>query len=166
MGNYDPIIPRVPFEMCPIRSSLGVLGKKWTLLVMRDVAFYGLIKFSQILKNNRGLTPRVLSLRLLDLRKDGLIERVSDPKDQRVVQYRLTKKGNDTIPILTAFIQYGAQYHSEKVFEDGKPHQLAELFPEERKVMLGRLLSYARGARSRTRPMIENNNPPRTRTGA
>ncbi len=147
MGNMDPIIPRVPFEMCPIRSSLGVLGRKWTLLVMRDVAFYRVIKFSQILKNNPGLTPRVLSLRLVDLRKDGLIERVSDPKDQRVVNYRLTKKGNDTIPILTAFIQYGAQYYSERVFEDGKPHQLAELFPQEQGIMLGRLLPYAKGAK-------------------
>ena len=165
MGNSDPIIPRVPFEMCPIRSSLGVLGKKWTLLVMRDVAFYRLIKFSQILKNNRGLTPRVLSLRLMDLRKDGLIERVSDPKDQRVVKYRLTKKGNDTIPILTAFIQYGAQYHSEKVFEDGRPHQLAELFPEERRVMLGRLLSYARGAREPSKSTMDSNSRPSTKTG-
>ncbi len=149
MANMDPIIPRIPFEMCPIRSSLGVLGKKWTLLVMRDVAFYRLIKFSQILKNNPGLTPRVLSLRLVDLRKDGLIERVSDPKDQRVVKYQLTKKGNDTIPILTAFIQYGARYHAQRVFEDGKPHRLADLFPDERGIMLGRLLQYARGARAR-----------------
>ena len=165
MGSSNPIIPRVPFEMCPIRSSLGILGKKWTLLVLRDVAFYRVIKFSQILKNNRGLTPRVLSLRLLDLRKDDLIERVSDPKDQRLVKYRLTKKGNDTIPILTAFIQYGAQYHSGKVFEDGKPHQLAELFPEERRVMLGRLLSYARGAGAPTKPNGENNTRPSTNVG-
>src|SRR5713101_1569152 len=99
MGNSDPIIPRVPFEVCPIRSSLGVLGKKWTLLVMRDVAFYRLVKFSQILKNNPGLTPRVLSLRLVD----------------------------------------------------GKPHQLAELFPDERSIMLGRLLPYARGGKARAR---------------
>lgn len=165
MGNLNPIIPRIPFEMCPIRSSLGVLGKKWTLLVMRDVAFYRLVKFSQILKNNPGLTPRVLSLRLVDLRKDGLIERVSDPNDQRVVKYRLTKKGNDTIPILTAFIQYGAQYHSRRVFEDGKPHPLAELFPEERGIMLGRLLQYARGAKAHAKPSLENHSRLSTRLG-
>lgn len=147
-SDMEPISPRIPFEMCPIRSSLGVLGRKWTLLVLRDVAFYRLVKFSQILKNNPGLTPRTLSLRLIDLRNDGLIERVSDPQDHRVVKYRLTEKGNETIPILTAFIQYGAQYYSKRVFEDGKPRQLAELFPDEHQIMLGRLLPYARGAKA------------------
>ncbi|OLD12648.1 MAG: hypothetical protein AUI50_01880 [Crenarchaeota archaeon 13_1_40CM_2_52_14] len=115
---------------------------------MRDVAFHRLVKFSQILKNNQGLTPRVLSLRLKDLQNDGLIERVLGPKDQRVVNYRLTKKGNDTIPILTGFIQYGVQYHSNRVFEDGEPRELADLYPRDQPEMLGRLLSYARGAKS------------------
>jgi DNA-binding HxlR family transcriptional regulator len=148
IDNLEPLSPLIPFKNCPIRSSLGVLGKKWTLLVLRDVAFYRLVKFSQILKNNPGLTPRVLSLRLKDLQNDDLIERVSGPKDQRVVNYRLTKKGNDTIPILTGFIQYGVQYHSKRVFEDGEPRELADLYPRDQPEMLGRLLSYARGAKA------------------
>ena len=148
IDNLEPLSPLIPFKNCPIRSSLGVLGKKWTLLVLRDVAFYRLVKFSQILKNNRGLTPRVLSLRLKDLQNDGLIERVSGPKDLRVVNYRLTKKGNDTIPILTGFIQYGVQHHSRRVFEDGEPRELADLYPKDQQEMLGRLLSYARGAKA------------------
>jgi len=46
--------------------------KNGPFLVLRDVAFHRLVKFSQILKNNRGLTPRVLSFTLKDLQNDGL----------------------------------------------------------------------------------------------
>ena len=35
----EALFPRVPFVHCPIRTSLGVLGKKWTLLIMRDIGF-------------------------------------------------------------------------------------------------------------------------------
>ena len=39
-GNEDnQFIPAVEFKECPIRVSLGVLGKKWTLLILRNIAF-------------------------------------------------------------------------------------------------------------------------------
>ncbi len=138
------MIPEVPFETCPIRSSLGVLGRKWSLLVLRDVAFLSPLRFSQILRNNPGMTPRVLCMRLQELQKEGLIERNEDPADDRVVNYRLTQKGRDTIPVLTAFIQYGARHHAGRVFEDGKPRTIGQLFPGQQKVMLGRLIAYAK----------------------
>jgi len=148
--NVDAVVPEVPFEFCPIRSSLGVLGRKWALLVLRDVAFLGSMSFSQIMRNNQGLTPRVLSMRLRDLRREGLIERISDATDDRVVKHRLTKKGHDAVPILTALIQYGARHHPQRVFEDGRPRNLRELFPERRKLMLGQLIAYARDSKTTT----------------
>jgi len=145
--NYresGPILPRVMFEECPIRSSLGVFGRKWALLVLRDVAFMKDVNFSQILRNNPGLTPRVLVMRLAELRREGLIERVKDPRDDRVVRYSLTRKGQDAIPILTSFIQFGATHFAQKVFDDAKPRGVAELFPQREKIMLGKLVEYAR----------------------
>jgi DNA-binding HxlR family transcriptional regulator len=34
-----PLLPSVRFKNCPIQTSLGVLGKKWTLLILRDIGF-------------------------------------------------------------------------------------------------------------------------------
>lgn len=140
------ILPEIPFERCPIRSSLGVFGRKWALLVLRDVAFFKSVNFSQIMKNNPGLTPRVLVMRLKDLQKEGLIERAEDPDDDRVVRWSLTRKGQDAIPILTSFIQYGAVHHAQRVFEDRKPRAMSQLFPEREKIMLGKLFIYAKTA--------------------
>lgn len=143
------IIPKVPFRACPIRASLGIFGKKWTLLVLRDMAFLGKMKFSQILKNNPGLTPRALSMRLRDLRREALIERIVSPRQNRDIRYQLTQKGRDSMPILTAFIQYGIRHYSEQVFEDGKPRQLNQVFPDKQQLMLGKLLlTYAEEAKT------------------
>src|SRR6266571_2144095 len=147
---------------CPINTSLTVLGRKWSLLVLRDVAFMILvnppdgsgpprlvrrgvpINFSQILKNNSGLGPRVLCMRLWELQREGLIERLEDPEDARIVRYLLTAKGRDAIPILTALIQFGAWHYPDLVFGDGKSRSIDELFPGDQKFTLGRLFGYAK----------------------
>lgn len=137
------IVPRIPFDACPIRASLGALGRKWACLVLRDVAFFGDMTFSRILRNNPGLTPRVLSMRLRDLRAEGLIDRLVNPENSKDVRYRLSLQGKDAIPILTALIQYGIRHHADRVFEDRRPREIAEVFPGAQERMLGRLAEYA-----------------------
>ena len=145
LSSKEPIRSRVPFKSCPIRTSLhlGCLGRKWALIVLRDVAFSRDATFSQILRKNPGLTPRALSIRLRDLQREGVIERVADAVDNRKVHYRLTKQGEDVVPILTALIQYGIRYHSDKVFEDKQPRELESLYPGNQEFMLGRLERFA-----------------------
>lgn len=130
-------VAAVPVNSCPIRASLGVLGRKWALLVLRDVAIYENIRFSDLLKYNPGLTPRMLTFRLTELREEGLISRT--PSNS----YELTEKGRYAIPILTGFINYGIRYHAKTVFPDGKPRQMCELFPHSQCEMLGNLVEYA-----------------------
>src|SRR5918992_2532861 len=50
-------LPGINFVECPIRVSLGVLGKKWTLLVLRDIGIFGVDRFNRILDFTPGLTP-------------------------------------------------------------------------------------------------------------
>jgi DNA-binding HxlR family transcriptional regulator len=95
-------LPAVMWKTCPIRSSLGVLGRAWTLLVLRDVSFFRKVRFSDILNNNPGLSARLLSIRLKELQKEKLIDRVVNPDDHRGVWYNITPKGLDVVPILAA----------------------------------------------------------------
>jgi DNA-binding HxlR family transcriptional regulator len=105
------------------------LGKKWTLLILRDIAFLKIERFNQILRSLPGLTPRVLTLRLKELRESGIIEPVVIQRGPKLVRWRLTKMGKDTIPILISFISFGARWYPKTVFEDGKPRSVEELFP-------------------------------------
>ncbi len=125
-----PLLPSIEFKSCPIRTSLGVLGKKWTLLILRDIAFLKIQRFNQILRSLPGLTPRVLIMRLNELEKNQIIEPIILQKKPRLVQWVLTQKGKDTVPILMSFISFGAKWYPESVFEDGEARSVKELFPE------------------------------------
>lgn len=125
----EPVLPTVPFMNCPIQTSLGVLGKKWTMLIIRDIALLKVDRFNQILRSVPGLTPRVLTLRLKELRDGGIIEPVVVRRRPRTVRWKLTEMGKDTVPILMSFISFGATWYPRTVFEDGKPRTAQELFP-------------------------------------
>jgi DNA-binding HxlR family transcriptional regulator len=100
--------PRLTYQADPLRRSVRVLGRKWTLLLLRDMAFLRLERFSDLLHNNPGLTPRVLSRRLKDLQAEQLIVRSGTG---RQVTYALTPRGQDAVYILLAFLKYGLKYH-------------------------------------------------------
>jgi len=125
-----PLLPAVRFKTCPIRASLGVLGKKWTMLILRDIGFLKIDRFNQILRSLPDLTPRVLSMRLAELEKSGIIRQVETRRSPRVVRWSLTEKGEGTLPILMSIIEFGSRWHADEVFEDKLPRAIEEVFPE------------------------------------
>ena len=89
---------------CPVKTSLGVLGKKWTMLIIRDIGVYKITRFNRLLESIEGITPRVLSMRLKELEKKGFIERAEENRSPIIVHWRLTEKGKDTLPILMQLV--------------------------------------------------------------
>ena len=128
-GSQEPILPSVAFDHCPIQTSLGVLGRKWTLLILRDIGLIKADRFNQILATLPGLAPKVLSTRLKELEEEGYIECVENQRNPMVVRWALTQKGKDTLPILMRFIAFGSRWYPEVVFKDKAPRTLNELFP-------------------------------------
>ena len=132
------LLPGVNFAQCPIRASLGILGKKWTLLVLRDIGILGIDRFNRILDSLPGLTPRVLSMRLRELKKEGFIKCIEEEKSPMVVRWALTEKGRDILPILLQYTAFGSKWHADVVFEDRTPRKLNELFrPKAIKIIQG-----------------------------
>lgn len=123
-------LPIVEYKACPIQVSMGVLGKKWTLLILRDIALLKIARFNQIRRSIPDLTSRVLILRLHELEDCGLIRAVVIKDKPRVVEWTLTDKGRDTIPILMSVIAFGAKWYPEEVFDDCRARTLDELYPD------------------------------------
>lgn len=107
-----------------------MLGKKWTMLILRDIGFLKVDRFNSMLRATPGLTPRVLSLRLRELEEDGFIRQSEARSGQHLVRWALTKKGEDTLPVLMSFIEFGSRWYSDEVFEDRRPRTAGELFPD------------------------------------
>jgi DNA-binding HxlR family transcriptional regulator len=130
IGDEGTMWPQVRFNQCPIRTSFGVLGKKWTILIIRDIGFLKINRFNRLLESIKGLTPRVLSMRLKELEKEGYIECFEEKKLPMTVRWRLTQKGKDTMPILMQLTAFGSKWYSDVVFEDKRPRKLNEIFPQ------------------------------------
>ncbi len=131
------LLPDVKFAQCPIKTSLGVLGKKWTMLILRDIGILGVDRFNQLLNSIPRLTPRVLSMRLKELEKEGFIQCIEEGKKSPIiVRWTLTEKGRDALPILLQFTVFGSKWHADLAFEDKTPRRPDELFqPKAMKVM-------------------------------
>jgi DNA-binding HxlR family transcriptional regulator len=125
-GIQKPEQLKVEFKSCPVRASLGVLGKKWALLILRNIGVYRAQRFNEMLSITHGLTKRVLSNRLRELKHAGYIE-VTDSQ-RRYVKWDLTEKGRDVLPILMGLVLIGSKYYSDQVFEDKKSRGLNEIF--------------------------------------
>ena len=129
--------PDIKFLKCPIRAGIGVLGRKWTTLILRDIGFREIDRFNRLLESINGLTPRVLSMRLRELERDGIIEKIEDTDSPMVVRWGLTEKGRDTLPILLRLAAFAAKWYADDIFEDKKPRSLQEVFtrPEAYKII-------------------------------
>ena len=127
-GNAVALRPDVKFQMCPIKASMGVLGRKWAMLVLRDIGFRKIDRFNRLLESIPGLTPRVLSMRLKELEQDGIIEKTENGTIPTSVRWTLTEKGRDTLPILMRFIAFGSKWYANEVFEDKTPRSIQEIF--------------------------------------
>jgi len=129
MQPCRPTLPTTPFKVCPIHVAIRVLGKKWTLLILRNIALLNINRFNRIRRSLPGLTSRVLVMRLHELEETGFIRAVVVREHPRIVEWGLTEKGKDTIPILMSFIAFGAKWYADEVFEDSHPRTLDEIYP-------------------------------------
>jgi DNA-binding HxlR family transcriptional regulator len=99
-------------QVCSIARTLGVVGDRWTLLVVRDVAL-GLYRFDELL-DSLGVASNVLTDRLNRLVDEGVLERVPYRERPPRFEYRLTKKGRELGVALLALMQWGDRHLSDK----------------------------------------------------
>lgn len=125
------IVPNGPLCDCPIAATLGILGRKWTMLVLRDIAMRDMGRFSQLMKGIPGITPRMLSARLKELEKQGMIVKTANRKSAKAAKWVPTEKGWDALPILFSYTAFGSKWFASTVFEDGKPREMRELYPQK-----------------------------------
>lgn len=104
---------------CSVARTLSVLGERWTMLLLRE-AFLGCRRFDEF-QNGTGIARNILSSRLRDLVRDGILDRVRGDGDNGRIEYRLTKKGLDLYPVLIAMMRWGDTWLSD---ESGPPMTL------------------------------------------
>lgn len=95
-----------------VASCLAILGNKWTALILRDLAD-GSKRFGELERSLTGISPRTLSQRLDDLEENNIVTKQSFAEVPPRVEYTLTQKGEDILPILKQMATWGDKYHTE-----------------------------------------------------
>ena len=122
----------VSFADCPVQASLGVLGKKWTFLIIRDISTYGRDRFSLLTKTLPRIPPKVLATRLKQLELEGFIQKyVEKSVPPKVVRWSLTEKGVDAMRVAMMLAGFGSRWYADSVFEDKRPRKMREIFNHE-----------------------------------
>lgn len=97
-----------------IASAMEIIGNKWTALILRDL-MAGPRRFCEFEKSVGTINPRTLSQRLDDLELHGIITKQSFAQVPPKIEYSLTPKGHDLLPILQQMAAWGTKYHTAKV---------------------------------------------------
>jgi len=97
-----------------VAAAMEIIGNKWTALLLRDLAG-GSKRFSELQVSVAGINPRTLSQRLDELERCGIITKASYAEVPPRIEYTLTQKGTDLIPVLRQMAQWGERYYSTPV---------------------------------------------------
>lgn len=98
---------------CPIACSLDLIGDRWTLLVIRDMMFFGKQRFEEFLESPERISTNILANRLKLLEDSGLVEKQPYSNHSRRMNYQLTEKGKSLEPVLRGITAWGLKYIDE-----------------------------------------------------
>ncbi len=93
---------------CSIADALGVVGEKYSLLVLREV-FFGVRRFDAIARNT-GAPRDILASRLRRLVEAGVLEKVPYSERPARFEYCPTEAGHDLRPVLIMLMSWGDRH--------------------------------------------------------
>jgi DNA-binding HxlR family transcriptional regulator len=95
---------------CPVNFALESFGDPWSLLIVRDIVFWGKRTYGEFLESGEGISTNVLAARLARLEEKGILVRRPHESDRRREVYALTEKGLALIPVLLEMSGWGARF--------------------------------------------------------
>jgi DNA-binding HxlR family transcriptional regulator len=95
-------------QYCPIARGAEIFAERWTPLIIRNL-YLGCGSFSKILEGAPGLSRALLSLRLEQLERLGVVTSAAK-EDGRGHRYELTSAGRDLFAVCRSLGEWGARW--------------------------------------------------------
>jgi len=127
---------------CPINYSVEIFGDKWMLLLLRDLMFNGKNSFLEFRASNEKISSAVLTEKLNTLLAEGIVTKVTSPKNASKFLYLLTDKGVELVPFMVEFLDWGSRYNP-----DGGPKSLLNQIKQSKKKTIAELQDKLRSQR-------------------
>ncbi|MGI0087347.1 MAG: winged helix-turn-helix transcriptional regulator [Nitrosotalea sp.] len=115
-------------KACPIDNTFAIIGKKFTVHILRNMTMLNQTRFNEFLDTIDGINPKTLSARLREMERNGIIERKIYTGTPVKIEYSMTEKGKALNPILEQMAAFSMQYCAKDVFKDGKARAFKQVF--------------------------------------
>src|SRR6187200_639547 len=107
----------IKMKACPIENTFKIIGKKFTVLILRNMINGKQNRFNQLLNSIEEGNPKTLTIRLREMEKSGLIKRKVYSHETPIrIEYYPTEKGLALQPILDMMAAYSMSHCSKDVF--------------------------------------------------
>ena len=98
---------------CPVTPVLTLFQGKWKNQVLYELCCCGTMRFGELKRALEGITNTMLTSTLRELEADGLIDREQFNEIPPHVEYALSEKGTDLMPVFYAMMNWGLKYEKE-----------------------------------------------------
>lgn len=95
---------------CPVKCALEIIGGRWKLRILAALLAKEIVRFNELKRMVSGITNTMLSNSLHELESDGLITRIQYNEMPVKVEYFLTDKGRNLLPILYELTNWWNNY--------------------------------------------------------
>ena len=95
---------------CPVTPVVQMLQGKWKLQILYELCIKSPMRFGQLKKVLQPITNTALINALKELEADHLVQRIQYNEMPLRVEYSLTEKGRDLLPVFYAISQWGMKY--------------------------------------------------------
>jgi DNA-binding HxlR family transcriptional regulator len=96
-------------QYCALARALDVIGDRWTLPVIRDLAL-GPQRYTDLLTGLSGIGPNLLASRLKELQRLGIVRQAIQPPPSASAVYELTSLGRELRPAIAALAEWGLHF--------------------------------------------------------
>ncbi|MBS1838879.1 MAG: helix-turn-helix transcriptional regulator [Actinobacteria bacterium] len=93
-------------QFCPVAKAAEVICQRWTPLILREL-LVGSTHFNEIHRGVPACSPALLSKRLKELQRAGVLDRVSHGG---TVDYQLTDAGRELLPVIVGLGEWGQRW--------------------------------------------------------
>lgn len=100
---------------CKIANIWEVLGRRWTLLILKNFCTKEVIRFNELKRSLSGISSTVLSDRLLDLEREGLLSKKIYPEIPPKVEYRMTPQARELESIINELRKWADRWKSPQL---------------------------------------------------
>ena len=96
-------------QFCPVAMAAEILCSRWTMVLLRELVA-GSTRFNELRRGVPRMSPALLSKRLKDLEREGILSRSRVNGEPDTFEYRLTQAGRDLAPVIDAAGVWGQRW--------------------------------------------------------